>query len=96
MLDSTVVCRRALGCEWGVKTAVLNHGRWTTARVRAGRGGGQRHLRNPLWHRERTSPTPPTCPLTPFGSKIPQRTHLRPSVYMWTMCSVGRSVVMTD
>ena len=21
-----------------------------------------------------------------FGSEIPQRTHLRPSVYMWTMC----------
>ena len=36
------------------------------------------------------------APLPPFGSEIPQRTHLRPSVYMWTMCSVGRSVVMTD
>ena len=34
------------------------------------------------------------APLPPFGSEIPQRTHRRPSVY--TMCSVGSSVVMTD
>ena len=40
------------------------------------------------WH----MPTPPT----PLGSEIPLHTHIRPSVYMWTMCSVGRSVVMTD
>ena len=36
------------------------------------------------------------APLPPFGSEIPQRTHLRPSVYMWTTCVVGRSVVMPD
>ena len=30
----------------------------------------------------------PLTPLAPFGSEIPQRTHLRPSVYMWTMCSL--------
>ena len=35
-------------------------------------------------------------PPTPLGSEIPLHAHIRPGVYMWAMCSVGRSVVMTD